>query len=278
MTILTRWKMVEIPVRREEAAAVARSALAKGAVGAVTSWGSGISHRETLRIFWDASDPNLAENLGAELAKAEDLAEEDWRAHWRESLSPFHAGRFTLAPAWEKHQPDSGEVIFIDPGMAFGAGDHPTTRLCVGALETLRAAAPPPLPVLDAGTGTGVLAIAAAKLGLSPVTALDIDPFCRASCTRNVVRNRVEKDVSALLLSLDLLEGQFGLALANVAPRQLVAMSGILADKVRQGGLLLISGFQEDSEARVLAAYDDEFALSWKREEDGWLALLLNKR
>lgn len=278
MIALTRWKVSEKPARREEAPGMARAALKMGAVGAVTSWGSGISHRETLRIFWDASDPDLEDKLGADLAKAEDLAEEDWRAHWRESLTPFRAGRFTLMPAWEKPQPGSGEVIFIDPGMAFGAGDHPTTRLCVGALETLRAADPPPPPVLDIGTGTGVLAIAAAKLGLGPVTALDIDPFCRASCARNALRNRADKDVSAVLLSLDLLEGQYGLALANIAPRQLVSMSGLVAARVRKGGLFLLSGFQEDNEERVLAAYGNDFSLAWKREEDGWLALLLNKR
>lgn len=278
MHVLTRWKIVERPTTRADAPALAGRDMESGAVGAVTSWGSGISHRETLRVFWNVTDGAEVVGRGFDPAAAEDLVEEDWRAHWRESLSAFRAGTFTLIPAWEKVA-DAGEerVIRIDPGMAFGAGDHPTTRLCVEALEELAALTPLPVPVLDVGAGTGVLSIVAAKLGLKPVTALDIDPFCYASTLRNARRNGVGSEVRAVLLSLDLLEGEFGLALANVAPRQLVAMAQTLSTKVEKGGLLLLSGFQEDNEARVIDAFGGEFKTVERRSEEEWLALLLKK-
>lgn len=269
---------MEKPSGRAEAAQKARTAIDSGAVGAVTSWGSGISHRETLRTYWDASDPSLAQKLGDDLLIAEDLTEEDWRNHWKESLTPFRAGRFLLVPAWETDGHDGEEkVIRIDPGMAFGAGDHPTTRLCVAALEELAQKGGKDCSVLDVGTGTGVLAIASAMLGFGPVAALDIDPFCYASCLRNVARNGLKGKVRTLLLSLDLLEERFWLALANVAPRQLESMAQTLADKVAPGGSLLLSGFQEDNGERVLRSYSHAFSLTKKIEEEGWLAILMTK-
>lgn len=275
---LTRWKVIEKPVERRAAKSDAEAALALGACGAVTSWGSGISHRETLRVFWDAATPGLPEKLGKDFASAEDMIEEDWRPHWKASLAPFRVGsRFALVPAWEEAAGDAEFPIRIDPGMAFGAGDHPTTRLCVAALEGLAEKGEARGPALDVGAGTGVLALAAAKLGFSPVVALDIDPFCYASCKRNAKRNNLAGMVKPLLSSLDLVEESYPLVLANVASRQLEAMALLLSARVATGGLLLLSGFERDAGERIERCFSPLFKLEKKTIEEGWLALLMRK-
>lgn len=250
----------------------------RGAAGAVTSWGSGVDHRETIRIFWESKGKATPGLDPAELSSAEDLEEEDWSGYWKNSLAAFQAGkRFALVPAWEEPPPGAAEPIFIDPGMAFGAGDHPTTRLCVDLLESIALDSPGAGPVLDVGAGTGVLSIAAAKMGLKPVDALDIDPFCYASCRRNIKLNGLAGLVRPLLMSLDLLKGTYPLVLANVAPRQIESMALVMAGKVAGGGRLIVSGFETDAEERVMRSLGAGFKVVLRREEEKWLALLAER-
>ena len=271
--------MLEIPCGKEDAAKIAADALARGAVGAVTSWGSGMGHRDTVRLYWDGTTPSLAEIMGDEFSSAEDLAEEDWGEHWRETLRPFRAGsRFLLTPSWETPDNHAAEwTLFIDPGMAFGAGDHPTTRLCVAALENISEGDLKGSPLLDLGAGTGVLALAAARLGFGPVDALDIDPFCHASIGRNIRLNRLDGRVTQHLLSLDLYKTSHRLAVANVAPNQLLGAAPLLAERLLPGGLLVLSGFQSDWENRIMDAYGDDFRLLFRLDEGEWLALGLER-
>lgn len=260
---------------RGEAQGVYLEAMEKGATGAVTSWGSGVDHRETIRIFWEQN----AKGGSQAPEDAEDLEEEDWSGYWKNSLTAFPAGkRFVLVPAWEKPpEGTSAEPIYIDPGMAFGAGDHPTTRLCIEILESLAQSEPGTGPVLDVGAGTGVLSLAAAKIGLGPVDALDIDPFCHASCRRNIKRNGLTGLVKPLLLSLDLLKGAYPLVIANIAPRQIESMALTMASKVKLNGKLILSGFGGSDEDRVMRSLGAQFKTTMRREEGGWLALLAER-
>jgi len=271
--------MIEKPCQRGEARAFAESALASGAVGAVTSWGSGIGHRETLRLFYDAATPGLEALLGEDLNLAEDLVEEDWGHYWRASLKPFAAGAsFVLAPAWDEGRELPGTTLIrIDPGMAFGAGDHPTTRLCVACLEALSATGFKGARMLDVGAGTGILALVAARLGIGPVDALDIDPFCYSSIRRNTRLNHLEPLVRPLLLSLDLLNSSYPLVVANVAPNQLEAMALTLAESVMREGLLLISGFTVDIEERLSRTFMMEFRPEKRYVEGEWIALAMRR-
>ncbi len=241
----------------------ARSA---GAAGAVTSWGSGIRGRETLRTFWEATS-------GAELPEGEDLAEENWTPYWRDTLRVVQVTeRVALVPAWEEPPDGVACALRIDPGMAFGAGDHPTTRLCLQLLEELCARGGPPGTALDVGSGTGVLALAAACLGVGRVDALDIDPFGFAACRRNARLNGLEGRVRPLLLSLDLLEGTYPLILANIVAPQLESLAPLLRDRLAPGGRLVLSGFEEDGEARVREALS--LPVEDRRTEGTWVALV----
>lgn len=246
-----------------------RTACANGATGAVTARGSGIQGRDTIRLYWEQTD------AGA-FPEGEDLVEENWTSYWRASFGVVQVTpRITLAPPWEHVSEEPPGLLRIDPGMAFGAGDHPTTRLCLGLLESLSAEGRVGAPVLDVGSGTGVLALAAAVFGASTVDALDIDPFGYASCRRNARLNRREGTVRPLLRSLDLLEGTYPLVLANIVASQLEHLAALLRDHSAPGGLLVLSGFEEKREDSVRAAM--ELPVRDRRVEAGWVALLLEK-
>ncbi|NOY43958.1 MAG: methyltransferase domain-containing protein [Deltaproteobacteria bacterium] len=263
--------MQEMPAGPGEARACWEAAARAGAVGAVTSWGAGIPGRAFLRIYWEVAPDAPAPPEG------EDLEEENWTPYWRGVLEPVAvSARVWLVPAWANPPPEArGTVLWIDPGMAFGAGDHPTTRLCLRVVEAMAAGAGVPTPVLDVGTGTGVLALAAAALGAGRVDALDIDPFGFAACRRNARRNRLEGRVRPLLLSLDLVDGAYPLILANVVAGQLETLAGHLRRLLRPGGRLVVSGFQADEERRVVEALG--LAVEERAVEDGWPALTLAK-
>jgi ribosomal protein L11 methyltransferase len=272
----TRWKVVERECDPALAGAAWEAARARGAVGAVTAGGSGIRHRRTIRLYWEAARDGSSSLPAEEADFAEDLAEEDWTACWRDTLVPFRvADRVTIAPAWDETGEGPGEIrLRIDPGMAFGAGDHPTTRLCVEFLLDLAEDGALANPVLDVGAGTGVLALAAARLGARRADALDIDPFCYASCRRNARRNGLSRRVRPLLLSLDLLEGRYPLALANVVAGQLAGLLPLLRERIAAGGRLVLSGFQSADEDEVRRSAVG-FEPAGRREEEGWVALLL---
>ncbi|MEW6490475.1 MAG: 50S ribosomal protein L11 methyltransferase [Thermodesulfobacteriota bacterium] len=257
---------MEEPCSPPEAAGRWAEARARGAAGAVTSWGSGVPGREWIRLFWEKN--------GDEVPPGQDLEEENWTPFWRESVRTVAVtGRISLVPAWEAVPPGLSIPIRIDPGMAFGSGDHPTTRLCLQALEDLANRGGLPGPVLDVGAGTGVLALAAVLLGAAGVDALDIDPFGFAACRRNALLNGLDDRVRPLLLSLDLLEGAYPLVLANVVVGQIENLAPALRQRLAPGGLLIASGFEGGEAARV--AHLLGLAVRQRREEEGWAALVL---
>jgi ribosomal protein L11 methyltransferase len=149
-------------------------------------------------------------------ASATDV-EEDWQDRWRQFHKPVRVGSLWIGPPWETPDADAIAVV-IDPGRAFGTGGHPTTQLCLQLLEDEERAS-----VLDVGCGSGVLSIAAAKLGFDPVTALDSDPQAVEATERNALDNGVVVDVSQADLREDSLPDA-GLALANIAAEAVVGL------------------------------------------------------
>lgn len=228
--------------------------------------------RRTLRLYWEAV-------RGRSLPEGEDLVEENWTPFWRESLRPVQVTpRITLVPAWEEGVSAAPVLLKVDPGMAFGSGDHPTTRRCLTILDTLAQTMTLPARVLDVGAGTGVLSLACASLGARSVEALDIDPFCFAACRRNAALNGLEGRIRPLLLSLDLLEGEYPLVLANMVASQLEATAQSLLARLSREGLLLLSGFQVSEERRVRDLFGRETAVEVREEEEEWLALLVRRK
>lgn len=172
------------------------------------------------------------------------LEDEDWLEAYRRSLKPVVAGRFWVGAPW--HEPEAGLVpIFIEPGMAFGSGHHETTQMALKALsESVR----PGMRVLDLGTGSGILAIAAAKLG-ADVLALDIDPAAVRSARENAEKNAVKIEVKKG--SLDEAEGPFDLIVANLYAALHERFAEGYGERLAPGGVLLATGVLKEQAKEV---------------------------
>jgi ribosomal protein L11 methyltransferase len=187
-----------------------------------------------------------------------------WLDAWREFAAPVRAGRIVVVPAWidpPVTRPDD-VVLEIDPGRVFGHGGHPTTRLLLEALEQRITGGE---SVLDVGTGSGVLAVAAARLGAGRVVGIDIEPECVPVTLANAERAGVHVEVSTTPLAD--VEGPFDLVLANIGADVLKELAPLLTAR---GGVLLLSGLLVDRIDDVAGAYAGTAAASTL---DGWAAL-----
>lgn len=185
------------------------------------------------------------------------LDAEDWAEAWKAHYQPLRVGqRLLIRPLWIDIEPAPGDIeIALDPGMAFGTGTHPTTQLCLEALERVIA---PAQDVLDLGSGSGILAIAAAKLGARKVLALDIDPIAVDATADNARENRVEDKIIAECGSLETVLGaarRFDLVIVNILARVIVQLTERrLGEIVRPGGAAIFSGIIDSQLAEVEAA------------------------
>jgi len=173
------------------------------------------------------------------------VADEDWAEAWKAHYHPIPIGRkLFIRPRWVELADTNERLdISLDPGMAFGTGTHPTTQLCLEALEDLTL---PGAQVLDLGCGSGILAIAAAKLGAGHVLALDIDPIAVQATQENIEQNGVAEKITAQLGSLESVVGsarRFDLAVVNILARIIIQMCDKhLGEVVRPGGKAIFSG------------------------------------
>ncbi len=185
---------------------------------------------------------------------ARPLYERDWQASWREFFGVVRTGSpVTVVPTWVEHVPAPGEVVIrLDPGQAFGTGHHETTRLCLAALA---AAVRPGYRVLDVGTGSGILAIAAAKLGARAVDACDIDPVAVDVARANAAANGVSGAVRVALGSIaEAVDGTYDVAVANINTEADIALAPALAAALVPGGVAIVSGFLAADTTAVRAA------------------------
>jgi ribosomal protein L11 methyltransferase len=219
--------------------------------------------------------------LGLEIREAR---EEDWAQAWKEHFKTLKVSpRLVIAPPWEAYEPGPEEVVVtIYPGMAFGTGRHPTTVLCLKALERVwevetRPAPAPAWPVLDVGTGSGILALAAARFG-AKVVAIDVDPEAVAAALENVRLNALEDRILVEDTPLHQLREQFALILANLTAPDLLQLAESLAGRLMVGGNLIISGFLTEDLPRLAARFAG-YGLTETSQftEDDWVALVLRR-
>ena len=188
-----------------------------------------------------------------------EIAPGDWENAWKEHYHVLRVGpRIVVKPSWREHAAEPGDVVIeLDPGMAFGTGLHPTTQMCLNALETR---CRPGMPVLDLGTGSGILAIAAAKLGASSVIALDVDPVAVESARDNIRRNAVDPIVIVEAGSLAEVKRRrltFDLALVNILAKTIVELCDEgLAETINPGGQIVCAGLIESQEDEVREALE----------------------
>jgi ribosomal protein L11 methyltransferase len=208
-------------------------------------------------------------------AAVEALPEVDWAARLQKDFPPIRVGRFYVHGGHVRARPPKGAIaIRIDAGAAFGTGGHESTRACLKALGRLK-----PKRVLDVGTGSGILAIAAAKLGAT-VLAVDNDPQAVSVARENIALNAVSDRVRVERTDgYRGVTGAFDLVLANILARPVIRMAPALAKRLAPGGIAVLAGFLTRDAARVLAAQRAVGLVEAGRYEDGdWTALLVRRR
>lgn len=197
-----------------------------------------------------------------------EVAEQNWVELTQAQFEPIRVSeRLWIVPSWHAAPDPDAIVLVLDPGMAFGTGSHPTTRLC---LEWLERSAGPGDSLLDYGCGSGILAIAAARLGAGPVVGVDIDPQAVVAANANAERNGV---VARFADSAQDIEGQFDIVVANILSNPLKALAPAICGHVRPGGRLALSGILVEQVDDLIAAYAPWLTLAVADQREGWVCL-----
>jgi ribosomal protein L11 methyltransferase len=182
------------------------------------------------------------------------LNSEDWSSSWKVHFKPLRVGsRLLIIPTWEEAAPLPDDLVLrIDPGMAFGTGGHETTRLCLELLEkSINAFGSAPPSLLDLGTGSGILAMAASLLGAGRILALDIDPDAVLVARENLALNGLAEKVECGTTPLESVTEIFDIILANILAEELVRLAPWLASRLNPGGILVLSGILVEKEDLV---------------------------
>ncbi|MDM0122481.1 50S ribosomal protein L11 methyltransferase [Variovorax arabinosiphilus] len=205
---------------------------------------------------------------GCEVVGVADVPEQDWVRLTQSQFAPVEiTPEFWIVPTWHEPPTQARQTIRLDPGLAFGTGTHPTTRMCLRWIATLQPAAP--ARVLDYGCGSGILAIGAAKFGAVAIDAVDIDPSA-------VEATRLNADANAVTLNAglpDAAQGRYDVVLANILATPLKVLAPLLCAHVAPGGSLVLAGILERQADELKNAYAPYAALEVSDAEDGWILM-----
>lgn len=232
---------------------------------------------DKLRVFEERvnhlQDHNLDKGRGC--INCREVQEEDWASSWKEYFHPVRVSEhIVIKPSWEDYLPVEGDIIIeLDPGMAFGTGTHHTTSMCIRSLEDV---VKPGHTVFDVGTGSGILAVAAAKLGAASVHAIDLDPVAVRVAKENVVFNKVEETVTTtqgdLLTGVD---GKADIIVANIIADIIIKMLPDVRTRLADKGVFIASGIITERLSDVTQALlDNRFVIDKVTEEGGWVAIV----
>jgi len=236
--------------------------------GKITLVASFASHEEALEAL-EALDPALSPRL-------DEIVGDAWRDAWKEHFRPFEiAPGIVIRPPWEPYEGDAKVLLELEPGRAFGTGLHETTSLVAGVLAE-HAGELAGQDVLDVGTGSGILALIALKLGAARARAVDVDAEAVDVAHENAARNGLAERFVGDAAALDALDGAYPFVVANIEARVLIPMAGELMAKVAPRGLLVLSGLLAPQKDDVRAAYG-AFELADAPAKGEWIALVLRR-
>lgn len=216
---------------------------------------------------------------GAAFVEMEDIEEKNWNEAWEQTIQPQLIGRFLVRPTWSIRQPEEGQILLeIDPKMAFGTGYHPTTRLMlrqIGGIDFHGKS------VLDAGTGTGILAIASVKLGAKYAVGFDLDPWSKENADENSMINQVSDDVEIRMGGMEQVKmgENFDICLANINRNVIIELIEPLIGVTNDGGDILLSGLLNVDEDILRDKLESLPVEITKLEREGeWMLIQLKRR
>jgi len=225
---------------------------------------------QQLESLYDRLLQLLPDHLVA-TARKSILEDEDWERVHLQHFSPIrYTDNLWVVPSWLMPPDPSAVNIRLDPGLAFGTGSHPTTGLCLAWLGERNFQNQ---SIIDYGCGSGILAIAACKLGAKRVFAVDIDPQALDASTENALRNDIEPDRLLICLPQQLEFSEADLLVANILSGPLIELAPRFASLVKPGGKILLSGILEDQVNDVKLAYQPGFEMHPENDREGWIAV-----
>jgi len=203
------------------------------------------------------------------------LADQEWTRVWMEDFHPMRFGqRLWICPSWEQPIDSQAINILLDPGLAFGTGTHPTTALCLewldGQVDLIGQT------VIDYGCGSGILAVAAAKLGATTVWCVDNDPQALLATKENAVKNGVEKQLTVCLPE-NLPHLQVDCILANILAKPLITLAPQFGQQIKLGGFIVLSGILQEQTDDIINGYQNQFTLVEVSEKDNWMRIVAQK-
>ena len=242
-----------------------------------------VEHRLALLSTYLDSLAGLFPELEKPTFKTEIIRDPDWGEAWKKYFKPLRVSRdIVIKPTWERFAPTGRDIVIeIDPGMAFGTGQHASTRMCLEAIEEIFAKdrSFEKCHVLDVGTGTGILGIACAKLGAEKVLCVDIDQKATEIAQENVHINQVEDRITIATKNITTLKDSFQLIVANLTSNVLIKLRPHLVRLLSPGGYLVISGIIEQNLPDIEAHFPgDALVLHRLITEKEWLCYVLKKK
>ncbi len=277
------WIAISLRVKPEFAEILGEALIARGSAGV---WES---EQGWVTAYFPAdADPRvvkaLLEEMSVSFSQADcviaPVGDQDWIATWKASVVPLRVSpRLTIVPSWQTYEAEPDElVVVLDPGMAFGTGHHETTRMCLQLLDERLQDGVAASHVLDLGTGSGILAIAAARLGANRVAAADIDPVARTTAEENVRANAVSRTVTIVDDDAWLRMGPYDLVTANLTAEDLRDLMPRIAASLAPSGAAILSGILVSREPimdQTLSAHG--FVATARREIGEWLSLVVER-
>jgi ribosomal protein L11 methyltransferase len=213
--------------------------------------------------------------------RTEAIPDEDWNKKWKSFFEPVKVSpRIVIKPSWRTYRPRPGEIVIeLDPGMAFGTGTHPSTSMCLRAIdEACRGMHDPgQASLLDVGTGSGILALAAAGLGIGVVRGIDYDYQAVVCAEKNAALNGMTGKVAFGTTPLERMCGTYTIVVANILPHVLIAMRDDLVARTAANGILVLSGILSTKAPEVADAFTGQMTPAGELHEDEWACLLFRK-
>ena len=290
------WIEVRVEIPGSLAEGVANYLIELGSPGIIQEKAPGPSGRKRERIiaYFPSARPStfngkkirtylssLEQSGGNFSLRQRVIQEEKWAEAWKANFKSLQVtSHLVIKPPWEEYPRKNAEIVIeIDPGMAFGTGTHPSTQMCLQAVEELIPSFPQGPTILDVGTGSGILAIAARKMGAKKVLAIDIDPIAVDCARKNAAANQVKGLIDFQVGSLSGLRRRFDIVVANLLPQELLKLAPLLATRVNSQGCLITSGILRGQKREIAAAFAERgLRVRLSRELKGWVCLIFRRK